>query len=121
MAQSAQNQSGNGQSGELVCPECGRTFTRAAAMGAHRRRAHGVAGTSRAAAANRGSSGRRRGRPPANGRRRRASTSAGSSSGGVDRNRLLQALFPGGVPPREDVIRALAAWLDEGERLAKMR
>src|SRR6187397_1229375 len=37
-------------SGELVCPECGKTFTRAQALGAHRSRAHGVAGTSKSAA-----------------------------------------------------------------------
>ena len=27
----------------LVCPECGRSFTRAAALGSHRSRVHGVA------------------------------------------------------------------------------
>lgn len=32
----------------FVCPECGRKFGRAQALGAHRSRAHGVAGTSRA-------------------------------------------------------------------------
>jgi hypothetical protein len=34
---------------------------------------------------------------------------------------LLAALFPSGIPPREDVIRAVNQWLDEGERLAAMR
>jgi hypothetical protein len=39
---------------EFKCPECGRTFTRAAALGAHRRQAHGIAGaTSRSRAAGR--------------------------------------------------------------------
>ena len=31
----------------LTCPECGKTFTRAAAFGAHRKMTHGVAGTSK--------------------------------------------------------------------------
>jgi hypothetical protein len=38
----------------------------------------------------------------------------------VDRDALLQALFPNGVPPREDVIRQVASWLDQAERLAKL-
>ena len=29
----------------LTCPECGKTFTRAAALGAHRKMTHGVAGS----------------------------------------------------------------------------
>jgi hypothetical protein len=29
-------------------------------------------------------------------------------------------LFPGGVPPRESVIRDVAAWLDQAERLARL-
>src|SRR5438132_538161 len=34
------------QGGSLTCPECGRTFTRPQGLGAHRRQAHGVIGTS---------------------------------------------------------------------------
>jgi hypothetical protein len=37
----------------------------------------------------------------------------------VDRDRLLQALFPHGIPARESVIRDLNVWLDEAERLAR--
>jgi hypothetical protein len=33
---------------------------------------------------------------------------------------LLQALFPGGIPARENVIRELNAWLNQGERLARL-
>jgi len=33
---------------------------------------------------------------------------------------LLKALFPNGIPPREDVIRAVNSWLDDAERLARM-
>ena len=32
--------------GEVVCPECGRTFKRPSALGAHRWQAHRVAGSS---------------------------------------------------------------------------
>ncbi len=41
--------------------------------------------------------------------------------GQVNRDRLLQSLFPNGVPAREDAIRQVSAWLDEAERLARMR
>ncbi len=34
---------------KLTCPECGKVFTRAASLGAHRNRAHGVAGVSSSA------------------------------------------------------------------------
>src|ERR687885_396866 len=91
----------------LVCPECGRTFGRPAAMGAHRRRAHGVVGATA-------------------GTRSRAKRTAQPGSGstnaaGVDRDALLQALFPNGVPAREDVIRAVSQLLDEAERLTRLR
>jgi hypothetical protein len=38
----------------------------------------------------------------------------------VDRDALLQALFPNGIPARESVIREVNGWLDEAERLAKL-
>jgi hypothetical protein len=33
----------------------------------------------------------------------------------------LQALFPNGLPAREEVIRRANAWLDDAEQLAKMK
>ena len=111
---------------EFVCPECGRTFTRAAALGAHRSRAHGVAGRSARATKRRASSGRassaKRGSAaskPRAGSSTRARALAGTN--GIDRDGLLKALFPDGLPPREDVIRAVSGWLDDAERLARMR
>jgi hypothetical protein len=44
-----------------------------------------------------------------------------SVSGSVDRDALLAALFPTGIPPREDVVSSLNAWLNEAERLARLR
>jgi hypothetical protein len=38
----------------------------------------------------------------------------------VDRDALLGALFPNGVPAREAVIRAANRWLDQAEELARM-
>jgi hypothetical protein len=38
----------------------------------------------------------------------------------VDRDALLQALFPNGIPARENVIRELNGWLDEAERLSRL-
>jgi uncharacterized C2H2 Zn-finger protein len=103
-------------SGELVCPECGKVFTRPASLGAHRNRLHGVVGAN---------AHRRSRRPkstpsPASASRpapRRSTPSPNSAP--INRDALLQTLFPNGVPPRESVIRNVNAWLDEAERLAR--
>lgn len=115
-----------GGDGTLKCPECGKTFTRAASLGAHRNRAHGVAGASTRAQRTRARRGHRNGggttRRGATTQTTHARSSASSSDGarrGVDRDALLQTLFPNGVPPREAVIRRVNSWLDEAERLAK--
>ncbi len=127
--------SNSNSEGTLTCPECGKTFTRPASLGAHRNRAHGVVGEStraqRTRTRTRGSSikgGATRGRRSAEAtrqqsprRRGRASASDGTSSNGVDRDALLQALFPNGVPAREAVIRRANAWLDEAEQLARAK
>jgi hypothetical protein len=113
---------GNAESPAVTCPECGRSFARPQALGAHRRQAHGVAGTSRGTQAGRaGGAGRRRAakagaRPAA---RRRAA--ARPAPQGVDRDALLQTLFPGGLPARTEVLSAVNRWLDEAERLAGIR
>ena len=123
---------------EFVCPECGRTFARAAALGAHRSRVHGVAGQS--AQAKRSRSRRQQAvkstraattRPAAaNGTARRAASQAGrrrpsrataTHQDGINRDALLKTLFPSGMPAREEVIHAVGGWLDEAERLARMR
>jgi hypothetical protein len=51
-------------------------------------------------------------------RSRRSSNGAATS---VNRDALLRALFPNGMPAREDVVRAATAWLDQAEQLARMR
>jgi uncharacterized C2H2 Zn-finger protein len=115
----------------LTCPECGRTFTRAAALGAHRRRAHGVAGAtaqarkSRSTKRPRAASGHTRTQTSAatqSGRRRagRSSTGRPNAAGSVNRDQLLQALFPTGIPANEAAIRAVNDWLDQAEQLARM-
>jgi hypothetical protein len=92
----------------LICPECGRAFTRAAALGAHRRQKHGVVSprhnalpVSRKTAVVR----IRNGQP--------------AKAEGVDRDKLLRMVFPNGVPPRQDVLNDVTAWLDQAERLAR--
>ena len=128
--QTSSGESAAATGGEFACPECGKTFTRAASLGAHRQRAHGIAGASKKTA----SRSRNRDQGSGNGRSRRRSTSrrrAGAAGAmrsgqqgrdgqaGVNRDQLLRTLFPNGVPPQEDVIRRLTDWLDEAERLAK--
>jgi predicted RNA-binding Zn-ribbon protein involved in translation (DUF1610 family) len=120
---------------EFTCPECGRTFTRAAALGAHRSRAHGVAGKSAQARRSRktrqgsAASTSQTARSSAATTRRRAQSGAAATSqrtkavdgnGAIDRDALLNAVFPGGLPAREEVIRAATGWLDDAERLARM-
>ena len=94
--------------GTFTCPECGKTFSRAASLGAHRNRAHGVVGRSA-----RSSTG-----PTIT---RWAKTTARVQPSTVDRDALLQTLFPNGIPARESVIRDVNAWLDQAERLATHR
>jgi uncharacterized C2H2 Zn-finger protein len=86
----------------LTCPECGKEFTRAASLGAHRNRAHGVAGAS-SRTSQAGSS---------------KTTKARRRNGGVNRDALLSALFPNGIPAKESVVREISGWLDQAERLA---
>ena len=147
--------------GAYKCPECGRTFTRAAALGAHRRQAHGVIGAVSAARSQRSRAtssrtARTRSTSPAPARRktaaaktvassartagrsrqttgaqtatrtrsarqRSATTRPDNSSGAVNRDALLGALFPNGLPAKEDVLRAANQWLDDAVRLARMR
>jgi C2H2-type zinc finger len=131
MAEPAPEKPTEQQPDSYVCPECGRSFSRPQALGAHRRRAHGVAGTSRAPADKKQPKAARAPKSGSSSRARRRSTRRGSPSRsrgstttqptGMDRDRLLEALFPGGIPPREDVIRAVNAWLDDAERLRTMR
>jgi len=118
-------------SGQYACPECGATFDRPQSLGAHRRQAHGVVGTSKRSMSRQAGSSATSGARQTSGRRRektsRAATRSRSSqrprptdgSEPVDRDRLLQALFPNGIPAREDVIRELNAWLEQAERLAR--
>jgi hypothetical protein len=143
MAEQADSSNGTATA-PFVCPECGREFSRPAALGAHRSRVHGVAGSSRSAggAAKSRSRGTRSGatrqagtaparsaRPAAaTARRRRRATPANASasisngrSGGADRGLLLRALFPNGLPPNETLIAGVGAWLDEADRLVRMR
>ena len=137
MTEPAQAQSEAEKTGEYVCPECGRTFARPQALGAHRRAAHGIAGTSRTSARRRrprqaratpaqspGAVAAQAGQPSGSRRRsgsrtRRSTTGAERRS--VNRDALLQSLFPDGIPARETVIRAVNAWLEEADRLAKLR
>ena len=102
----------------LVCPECGKEFTRAASLGAHRSRAHGVAGAAAAKRGSRQTSTRSRTTAMPN-----LSPAAGEkqSSGRLDRDALLRLLFPTGIPAREQVVRDVYAWLDQGEKLAQQR
>jgi len=122
-----------------VCPECGKTFTRAAALGSHRRRAHGVLGATaqaktgrRPASSGTAANGRgersatRAGNSASDPRRRRSSATAPAATtpraargtASVNRDALLQTLFPNGIPARESLIRELNSWLDQAERLA---
>jgi hypothetical protein len=104
----------------FTCPECGRTFTRPAALGAHRKLKHGIAGISANASGKRDTTNRRRRNSAPTGRRRTTTPDAtNGATQNVDRDALLRTLFPNGIPPRQDVITQVNAWLNEAERLAR--
>jgi len=58
-----------------------------------------------------------RGTGASKGARRRAD----ANHDAIDRDALLKSVFPSGLPAREDVIRAATNWLDDAERLVRMR
>ncbi len=127
MARARQTPATQEQQSEFTCPECGKTFTRAASLGAHRRQTHGVAGASaqtkprrrsrKTAAATAGAAAA----GAATRRRTRRASGVGATDGRVNRNGLLQTIFPNGLPAREEVIKQANAWLDEAERLARTK
>lgn len=128
MARQRKNPESDNQ-GEFVCPECGRAFTRAASLGAHRRRLHGVVGSSgrsRARAARARTAAARNGRQRArtqsrNGSRGERADSRAAHARSVDRDALLQTLFPEGIPAKESVLESVNRWLEEAERLVRLR
>jgi hypothetical protein len=111
---------------EFTCPECGRTFTRAASLGAHRHQSHKIPGASNQASSTATKAITNKTTPTRPSKRRRANRAArtaapATSRQGADRDALLQTLFPNGIPPKESVIRSVNAWLDEAERLTRLR
>ncbi len=102
---------------QLTCPECGKTFTRPAALGAHRQRAHGIAGTSQNARSRRttkrGTTAQTTARP--------APRASNGGNAAVDYDALLRALFAAGIPPRQDIIAAVNDWLTQADTLARQR
>jgi Zinc finger, C2H2 type len=117
MAKAATKEAGTGADAALVCPECGKTFTRPASLGAHRKMTHGVAGTSKAASTTR----TRKPKTAARSGRRAEVAGVDGAGKGVDRDALLRTLFPEGIPPRQEVVSAVSDWLNEAERLARSR
>jgi hypothetical protein len=105
--------------GEFICSECGRGFGRPAALGAHRSRAHGIAGISPQALRNHARRRKTSGGPRAH---RPAQTwwPQPSDSSTIDYDQLLQVIFPNGMPAREEVIRAVSTWLADAERIAQL-
>ena len=102
---------------QLTCPECGKAFTRPAALGAHRQRVHGIAGTSQNARSRRTTK-----RSATAQTTVRAATSAGNGArAAVEHDALLRALFPAGIPPRQDIIAAVNDWLSQADTLARQR
>ena len=110
----------------LTCPECGKTFTRAAALGAHRSRIHGVPGSSLNAQRKRTTTATAKRATPIKrtSTRRRTATAAASGrspgTGSIDRDALLKTLFPNGIPARQDAIAAVNDWLNEADRLSRL-
>lgn len=110
--------------GALVCPECGDMFNRPQGLGAHRRRVHGIAGSSPATTARRkrhGAGRKKRASTKTTATRRSTVREALVANGGVNRDGLLRELFPSGIPASESVVRQVTAWLDDAERLVNLK
>jgi hypothetical protein len=103
----------------VVCPECGRTFARPAALGAHRQRAHGVAGSSKNATARRATAAAASRSARRQATRRPSTNTRTGSPQTVDRDKLLRVLFPDGIPPKQETISAVNEWLDQADTLAR--
>ncbi len=108
-------------SGVLTCPECGKTFTRPASLGAHRQRVHGVAGSSQNAQSRRGATRKAAGTRTRGQAKAAAATGTSAGGGAVDHDALLRALFPDGIPPRQETIAAVNDWLAQADSLARQR
>src|SRR4051812_1716736 len=83
---------------ELVCPECGKTFTRAASLGAHRNRAHGVAGSSKPASARRKTASKRGASRRKTATARRTAKDSGASAANASRTGRVRRLSDGHNP-----------------------
>lgn len=109
-------------SGTFTCPECGKTFNRPASLGAHRNRAHGVAGISAGAVSSRKATTRGRGRKTSSTRgpaqRRSIAGRTPTRRSASTRDALLGMLFPRGIPANVQTVQRVNAWLDEAESLA---
>jgi hypothetical protein len=92
---------------QFECPECRaagetRVFGNAQGLAAHRRQAHGVRVAAR--------------------RRKRVVGARGKSvSAELDKDRLVRALFPSGMPAKADLVQRVGAWLSEAEELHRTR
>lgn len=118
-AAAADRSDGNAAATELACPECGRTFTRAAALGSHRRAAHAVAGRADGSKQN-GTAPSRSAGSSTRAARAVGTKAAGAGGSGVDQDALLKALFPDGIPASASALGAVNAWLAEADRIAKL-
>ncbi len=139
MARTRRSATASPEQAELKCPECGKTFTRAASLGAHRSAAHGVAGSSRQAKRSiakrrtrtteatagkrtRRSASQASGARSATVQRRRTQTTNGHNGHGrINRDALLRTVFPKGIPASDEAITRAKAWLDEAEKIARTR
>jgi hypothetical protein len=87
---------------------------------------HGIAGSSQNARSRRDrATAAAATQPP----KSRTSTVTGARNGatrpnvrsGVDHDALLRALFPHGIPPRQETIAAVNNWLAQADKLARQR
>lgn len=101
---------------EVACDVegCDAKFKGPQALGLHRRREHGIAGTSRTA--------RRVQTIAENGRKKqqRSRRAPRDTRPEFDPNMLLRSVFPNGVPPRSDIITRTQRLIHEAEELHQL-
>ncbi len=96
--------------GKFVCPECGKTFTRAAALGSHRSSVHGVAGKSSSATRSRAKpASRQRKAPRSHANASRSAASRTSAATASPRKRAAASAKPASARRRRATSRRVPA------------
>lgn len=92
---------------EYICDQCSAKFDSPQKLGAHKFRAHGV----------QGASARRTRKPKRQSQPKQAQAQTNQTVVSALHDRLLETVFPSGIPPKKEVLEEISGWLNEADRL----